>query len=61
MDDADVSHGLLLAILVAHGGSVDLDADQFYSDAMGNQLGEFYSVQLTPFSSGKIRLEVVPA
>jgi hypothetical protein len=55
----DVSHGLLLAVLMAAGGSVDLPQSAFETDAMGAVDGSFYAVEIVPLDSGSIRLQVV--
>ncbi|MGK4586068.1 pRL2-19 [Kitasatospora sp. HPMI-4] len=59
-NNEDMSHGLLLALIMHLGGSVDLPASAFESDALGGSQGEFYAVQLDPLNDTTVRLSVVP-
>lgn len=56
----DMSHGMLIALLMALGGSYDLPADAFQSDAMGTADGQFHAVELAELPGGQLRLSVVP-
>ena len=56
----DMSLGLLVAVLMHLGGSIDLPARAFESDAMGGPQGEFHAVQLDPLDATTVRLSVVP-
>lgn len=56
----DMSHAMLIALLMHHGGSMVLPAQAFESDAMGGADGSFHAVELTPLSDRTVRLSVVP-
>jgi hypothetical protein len=54
-----MSHAMLVALLMHHGGSVDLPAEAFESDALGDGHGAHHAVQLAPLGDGTVRLSVV--
>ncbi|MEV5598899.1 hypothetical protein [Streptomyces sp. NPDC052496] len=54
----DMSHAMLIAVLMHHGGSLDLPASAFEPDALG-AAGAFHSVQAQPGPPGTVRLSVV--
>lgn len=56
---ADMSHAMLVAVLMHHGGSVDLLAGAFETDALGDSRGAHHAVQLAPLDNGTVRLSVV--
>lgn len=56
----DLSHGMLLAILMHHGGSLELPASAFETDAIGGPDGSFHAVAMEPQPSGMVRLSVRP-
>jgi hypothetical protein len=56
----DMSHGMLVAILMHHGGSMTLPASAFEHDAMGGADGSFHAVQMQPVGDDTVRLSVVP-
>jgi hypothetical protein len=56
----DMSHGMLIALLMALGGSYDLPGDAFHADAMGTTDGQFHAVELATLADGRLRLSVVP-
>ena len=60
VDGREISHGLLVALLVQHhGGGVELDATQLRA-AMGDDAGRLWSVALEPTGElGRVRLVVV--
>jgi hypothetical protein len=58
--DWEASHGLLLAVLAAAGGSVDLPQSAFDPDRMGPPDGSFHAVEIDPQSNGTVRLRIVP-
>jgi len=58
-DVEGISHGLLVAVLIKLGGSIDLDETDLAGDAMGDQEGRLYGVELQPLSSPRVRLAVV--
>jgi hypothetical protein len=51
---------MLVALLMQLGGSYDLPADAFATDALGTQDGHLHAVELTPLDNGQLRLLVVP-
>ncbi|MFD4392576.1 pRL2-19 [Streptomyces sp. NPDC058495] len=59
-DPAEMSHAMLLAVLMHHGGSMDLPDSAFETDALGDAAGTFHAVQLDPLADGRVRLSVVP-
>ncbi|MYR41266.1 pRL2-19 [Streptomyces sp. SID5910] len=58
-DPADLSHAMLIALLMHHGGSMDLPAAAFETDALGDGRGAHHAVQLAPLDDGTVRLSVV--
>ena len=58
-DVEGMSHGLLVAVLMALGGSIELEGADVASDAMGDVQGRLYGVELQPLSSSRFRLAVV--
>lgn len=56
---ADMSHAMLVAVLMHHGGSLDLPAEAFETDALGDGRGAHHAVQLAPLDDGTVRLSVV--
>lgn len=56
----DLTLGMLVALLMQLGGSCDLPADAFATDALGTQDGHLHAVELTPLDNGQLRLLVVP-
>ncbi|MGW1252275.1 pRL2-19 [Streptomyces sp. NPDC002535] len=59
LSPADMSHAMLIAILMHHGGSMDLPADAFEADALGDGRGAHHAVALAPLDDGAMRLSVV--
>ena len=58
---ADMSHGMLIAILMHHGGHVDLPLDALETDALGRPDGSMYAVEMSPLPGGAaVRLRVIP-
>ena len=53
------SHGLLVAVLMAHGGSIALPPSAFEPDAMGDAEGRLYGVGMEPNDTGGVRLMVI--
>ncbi|MFE4056677.1 pRL2-19 [Streptomyces sp. NPDC059096] len=56
---ADMSHAALIAVLMHHGGSMDLPAEAFEADATGTADGTHHAVQLATLADGGVRLSVV--
>jgi hypothetical protein len=54
-----VSHGLLVAVLIKLGGSIELDETDLAGDAMGDPEGRLYGVELQPLNAPRVRLAVV--
>ncbi|MGW8890144.1 hypothetical protein, partial [Streptomyces sp. NPDC055749] len=57
---ADMSHAMLIAILMHHGGSLDLPAGAFQKDALGGLDGAFHAVAMEPRLDGTVRISVQP-
>ncbi|MQS17966.1 pRL2-19 [Streptomyces kaniharaensis] len=55
----DMSHAMLIAILMNNGGSIDLPGDAFTPDAIGGRDGAFHAVEMVPLPDGRLRLSVV--
>lgn len=60
MKPEDMSHAMLLAILMHHGGSLELPADAFQADALGGPDGSWHAVSMHPTEAGTIRIAVAP-
>ncbi|MBZ3918135.1 pRL2-19 [Streptomyces acidiscabies] len=54
-----MSHAMLIAVLMHNGGSLDLPATAFETDALGDGHGAHHAVQLAPLDDGSVRLSVV--
>lgn len=57
---ADMSHVMLVALLMAHGGSVTLPPGSFAPDALGGMDGSWHAVAMEPQPDGTVRLSVRP-
>jgi hypothetical protein len=55
--DEDVSHSMLLAVLMSRGGSLDVDGARYAHGAAGGTRG---AVELLPLDEGRVRLRAVP-
>ncbi|MEU2076607.1 pRL2-19 [Streptomyces sp. NPDC013489] len=58
-DPAVMSHRMLIALLMHHGGSMTLPAAALEADATGTADGTHHAVQLAPLGDGTVRLSVV--
>lgn len=56
---ARMSHAMLIAVLMHHGGSMDLPAAALDPDATGTADGTHHAVQLATLDDGTVRLSVV--
>ncbi|MFE3585076.1 pRL2-19 [Streptomyces vinaceus] len=56
----EMSHAMLIAILMHNGGSLELPASAFAADSTGTNDGEFHAVELRPVGPDRVRLSVVP-
>lgn len=56
----ELSHAMLIAVLMAHGGSMDVPASAFETDALGGRDGSFHAVSMEPLPDGTVRLAVQP-
>lgn len=56
----DMSHAMLVAILMHHGGSLDLPVDAFEVDALGGPDGAWHAVAMIPQTDGTVRISVQP-
>ncbi|MFJ4343625.1 MULTISPECIES: pRL2-19 [unclassified Streptomyces] len=57
---ADMSHAMLVAILMHAGGSLSLPASAFELDALGGADGAWHAVGMEPQTDGTVRLTVQP-
>ncbi|MFH8620145.1 pRL2-19 [Streptomyces sp. NPDC017979] len=57
---ADMSHAALVALLMHNGGSMDLPAEAFEPDALGDGRGAHHAMQFVPLDATTVRLSVVP-
>ncbi|MFE0373709.1 head-tail adaptor protein [Streptomyces tendae] len=60
LSPADMSHAMLVAILMHHGGSIDLPASAFEPDALGGPDGAWHAVGMEPQTDGTVRITVHP-
>ncbi|MGW0999215.1 pRL2-19 [Streptomyces sp. NPDC002523] len=58
-DPAEMSHRMLIAVLMHHGGSMDLPAAALAPDATGTADGTHHALQLATLDDGTVRLSVV--
>lgn len=56
----DLSHSMLLAVLMAHGGSLTIPVTAFEPDSTGGPDGSWHAVALEPQPDGMVRLSVRP-
>lgn len=56
----DLSHAMLVAILMHHGGSMDIPAAAFEADALGGPDGSWHAVAMEPQQDGTLRVSVRP-
>ncbi|MFG3230031.1 pRL2-19 [Kitasatospora sp. NPDC048194] len=56
----DMSHAMLIAVLMDQGGSYEMPGDALSTDALGTADGTFHAVELLPLANGRVRLSVVP-
>lgn len=60
LSPADMSHAWLIAILMHHGGSLDLPLSAFERDALGGPDGSHHAVRMEVLDgAGTVRLSVV--
>jgi hypothetical protein len=57
---ADLSHAMLIGILMDQGGSYVMPATAMEADAIGGADGAFHAVSMEPLPNGRIRLSVRP-
>ncbi|MFJ6076411.1 pRL2-19 [Streptomyces sp. NPDC093065] len=56
----DLSHSMLVAVLMAHGGSLTIPVSAFEPDSTGGPDGSWHAVALEPLEDGTVRLSVRP-
>ncbi|MFI6158290.1 pRL2-19 [Kitasatospora sp. NPDC051170] len=56
----EMSHSMLIGVLMHLGGSYDLPGDALSVDALGTADGAFHAVELLSLPDGQVRLSVVP-
>lgn len=56
---ADMSHVMLVGVLMHHGRSMDLPAEVFEIGALGDGRGAHHAVQFAPLGDGTVRLSVI--
>jgi hypothetical protein len=57
---ADMSHAMLIGVLMDLGGSYVMPATAMDADAIGGRDGAFHAVAMEPLQNGTIRLSVRP-
>lgn len=57
---ADMSHAMLIGILMNEGGSYVMPAVAMDADSIGGPDGAFHAVAMEPLQNGLIRLSVRP-
>lgn len=57
---ADMSHAMLIGILMNEGGSYVMPAVAMDADSIGGPDGAFHAVAMEPLQNGMIRLSVRP-
>ena len=57
---ADMSHASLVAVLMAHGGSMEVPAAAFEPDSIGGRDGSFHALAVDALPGGLVRLSVQP-
>ncbi|CAM5592470.1 hypothetical protein SABIM44S_00005 [Streptomyces abikoensis] len=55
----EMSHAMLIAVLMHHGGSMTLPAGALDPDAASTSDGAFHAIELKPLDDGAVRLSVV--
>ncbi|MCA1695718.1 MAG: hypothetical protein LC749_13870 [Actinobacteria bacterium] len=58
--DPDLSHALLVAVVMKLGGSVELDFADLSTDSIGDQAGGLYALVLDAIGTHRLRLSVIP-
>ncbi|MDA5284739.1 pRL2-19 [Streptomyces sp. Isolate_45] len=56
----DLTHAMLVAVLMDSGGSLTIPADAFEPDSLGGPDGSWHTVTMEPRHDGRIRLSVCP-
>jgi hypothetical protein len=56
----DMSHAMLVAILMHHGGAMEIPATAFEADALGGRDGSWHAVAMEPQTNGTLRISVRP-
>ena len=56
----EMSHAMLIGLLMHLGGSYDLPGDALSTDSLGTADGSFHAVELGHLADGRLRLSVVP-
>lgn len=57
---ADMSHASLVAVLMHHGGSLEVPASAFEPDSIGGRDGSFHALAVDTIPGGRVRLSVHP-
>lgn len=57
---ADMSHASLVAVLMHHGGSLEVPASAFEPDSIGGRDGSFHALAVDALPGGRVRLSVHP-
>jgi hypothetical protein len=61
VDGREIAHGLLIAVLVKLGGSLEMTMGELQMDAMGDDAGRMYSFVIEPTENRNVvRLTVRP-
>lgn len=57
---ADMSHASLVAVLMHHGGALEVPASAFAPDNIGGRDGSFHALAVDTLPGGRVRLSVHP-
>ncbi|MFF4821286.1 pRL2-19 [Kitasatospora sp. NPDC001309] len=59
-EPADMSHAMLIGVLMHLGGSYEMPASALEIDALGTPDGAFHAIELLSLEDGRVRLSVMP-
>ena len=57
---ADLSHAMLIAVVMHNGGSLVLPASALEADALGGPDGSWHALSMEPQTGGGVRIAVQP-
>ncbi|MFJ2015591.1 pRL2-19 [Streptomyces globisporus] len=56
----EMSHAMLVAILMDNGGSMNIAREAFQPDSIGGSDGAFHAISMEPLENGLLRISVQP-